>query len=65
MADNECNCEGIDNGDGIDQCIVWPCREDRAGRWGKVGRDVQLVPTLHCVAHQGFTNVEQAETDGS
>ncbi len=56
MADSKCDgdCEGIiDNGDGIDQCIVWWCDEDR------------VRPSLHCKAHQGFANVDQEETDGN
>ena len=52
-ATNDENEDGIDNGDGVDQCIVWPCQEDR-------------VVGLHCAAHQGFANVDQEEeTDGS
>ncbi len=54
MADNECDCDedGIDNGDGIDQCIVWPCDE------------VRDEPSLHCTAHREFAHVDQEETDG-
>ncbi len=53
MADKECDCEGIDNGDGIDQCIVWLCT------------DVRWATSLHCEAHQGFAHVEQEENNGS
>ena len=53
MADKECDCEGIDNGDVIDQCIVWLCT------------DVRWATSLHCEAHQGFAHVEQEENNGS
>ncbi len=51
--------------DNIDQCIVWWCDKNRAGKWGHVENDVRVVPTLHCRAHQEFSRVDQEETNGS
>ncbi len=57
---NACNgdCKGIDNGDGLDQCIVWSCWEYRV-RFVRVAGGWRAVTSLHCEAHQGFANVEQ------
>lgn len=56
--------DGIDNDDGVDQCIVWWCPELRGHKWGKVKGWMTLVRAFHCRAHHGFAHVKE-ENDGN
>ena len=60
MAINDEEDDGIDNGDGIDQCIVWWCDDVRGVEWG----ETRFVFALYCFDHREFAHVDQEAYNG-